>query len=56
LRGENIQNPTRNKITTDDATLLMAEIMQHPRSEMKTPAFLTKIPIDISVKLTRSGF
>jgi beta-lactamase class A len=36
LRGENIQNPTRNKITTDDATLLMAEIMQHPRSEMKT--------------------
>jgi hypothetical protein len=36
LRGEDIQNPTRNKITTDDATLLMAEIMQHPRSEMKT--------------------
>ncbi len=53
LRGEDIQNPTRNKITTDDATLLMAEIIQHPRSEMKTlltrdinPNFWKKQPLN----------
>jgi hypothetical protein len=35
LRGENIQKPTRNRITTDDAALLMAEIVKDPHSEMK---------------------
>jgi hypothetical protein len=36
LRGEDIQNPIRNQITTDDATVLMAEIIDHPQPEMKT--------------------
>jgi hypothetical protein len=35
LRGKNIQKPTRNKITTDDATLLMYEIVGHSQQEMK---------------------
>jgi hypothetical protein len=35
LRGENIQKPIRNRITTDDAALLMAEIVKGSYSEMK---------------------
>ena len=35
LRGEDTQKPIRNKITTDDATLLMSEIINNPRPEMK---------------------
>lgn len=35
LRGEDTQKPTRNKITTDDATLLMSEIISNPHQEMK---------------------
>lgn len=35
LRGEDTQKPIRNKITTDDATLLMYEIINSPRVEMK---------------------
>jgi hypothetical protein len=51
LRGEDPQKPLRNKITTDDATLLMSEIIQHPRTEMKqlltrniSPSFWRKQP------------
>jgi hypothetical protein len=35
LRGKNLQQPIRNQITTDDATLLMVEIINSPRPEMK---------------------
>jgi hypothetical protein len=35
LRGKNIEKPVRNKITTDDATLLMYEIINHPQQQMK---------------------
>jgi hypothetical protein len=35
LRGKNIQKPTRNKITSDDATLLMYEIVGHSQQEMR---------------------
>jgi Beta-lactamase enzyme family len=35
LRGKDIQQPVRNKITTDDATLLMSEIIKNPNQEMR---------------------
>jgi hypothetical protein len=35
LRGKDIQKPIRNKITTDDASLLLYKIIGHPRPEMK---------------------
>ncbi len=35
LRGKDTQKPIRNKITTDDAALLMSEIINSPRSEMR---------------------
>ena len=35
LRGKDTQQPIRNKITTDDATLLMSEIIKNPHQEMK---------------------
>lgn len=35
LRGEDTQKPIRNKITTDDATLLMSEIINNPHQEMR---------------------
>ncbi len=35
LRGTDTQQPIRNKITTDDATLLMSEIIKNPHQEMK---------------------
>jgi hypothetical protein len=51
LRGKNIHKPTRNKITTDDAALLLHKIIGHPNQEMKTlltrnidPSFWRKQP------------
>ena len=51
LRGKNIQKPTRNKITTDDATLLIYEIVGHSQQEMRKlltrnidPSFWRKQP------------
>jgi hypothetical protein len=35
LRGKDTQKPIRNKITTDDATLLMSEIVNNPHQEMR---------------------
>jgi uncharacterized protein YajQ (UPF0234 family) len=35
LRGKDTQQPIRNKITTDDATLLMSEIISNPHQEMR---------------------
>jgi hypothetical protein len=35
LRGKDTQQPIRNKITTDDATLLMSEIIKNPNQEMR---------------------
>jgi hypothetical protein len=35
LRGKNVQKPIRNKITTDDATLLIHEIVNNPHQEMR---------------------
>ena len=35
LRGKDLQQPIRNKITTDDATLLMSEIIKNPHQEMR---------------------
>jgi uncharacterized protein YajQ (UPF0234 family) len=35
LRGKDTQKPIRNKITTDDATLLMSEIINNPHQEMR---------------------
>jgi hypothetical protein len=53
LRGDNLQDPIRNKITTDDATLLMAEIIKNPSSEMAKlltrnidPKFWKKQPLN----------
>ena len=34
LRGSNVQKPIRNKITTDDAALLIYEIINNPHQEM----------------------
>jgi Beta-lactamase enzyme family len=35
LRGTDTRQPVRNKITTDDATLLMSEIIKNPNQEMR---------------------
>lgn len=51
LRGKNIQKPIRNKITTDDAALLIHEIINNPHQEMRKlltrnidPSFWRKQP------------
>jgi Beta-lactamase enzyme family len=36
LRGSDTQKPTRNKITTDDAALLLHEIINNPHQQMRT--------------------
>ena len=36
LRGNDTQKPTRNKITTDDAALLLDEVINNPHQQMKS--------------------
>jgi Beta-lactamase enzyme family len=35
LRGQNVQKPIRNKVTTDDAALLISKILSHPNQAMR---------------------